>query len=498
LLPEGIKANVKVEICKRISDWKNGMPIWSNEWVDVSEYYMSTVTDYEFSIDDNNLAGKYSQESINIKFTNQEGTFNPQGTDFSLWNDGEYIYHSRLRLYEWLGERTADPADLVIDGLIAVTTPSYYKNGDCNILVNSKLDMLREHFLVTETNSRAVTASSQGIMNYIIKLFDTYYSELNVTYKGCVFYNSVNHENLAAYQSSLIDLFFEIIDNGGGYGGMVNNILFSSFVGAPDIQGENFKQALGTISRWHFKEGTGTTIADENSVNTLTTNGTWKEGLFDSSVSNFVLYNNAGIFPEIVDQYTIDILFDISVNKLFPTKVPYVFNSSSIETGIYPLAAWSSDGVSTDVIACNMNASYDVEGFFLTNTYEIAYGRGVVSGGGFAFANYVILGALDANEMTQYVSLAHNGSNIDFYKNGRYVNGAYDTNSGSVAFTPAKRKRLVGYGHVFWKHGSSASTEFKLTDTCAIYYNGLRIGNRALIDSDIFDTYLETFSRRLV
>ena len=200
---------IKIEILRRISDWKNGSPIWETTWEDVSEYYIETVTDYEFSIDDNNLTGKYSQESINIKFSNAEGAFNPENTDFSLWQTEQYMYHSRLRVYEWVDQTQAEPTadDLVLDGLIAVSRPKYYLNGDCNVLVNSKLDILRDHYMVTETNSRSNTASSQGILNYIIYLYDTYYSSLEIEVSGGVFYNNINYSDLNAYGSNLLDLF---------------------------------------------------------------------------------------------------------------------------------------------------------------------------------------------------------------------------------------------------------------------------------------------------
>lgn len=506
-----VRTNIKVEIAKRISNWKTGEAIWDG-WTDVTEYFMSIVTDYNFSIDDNTLTGKYSQESINLKFSNEAGTFNSEEVEGSLWRSGEYIYHSRLRIYEW-SENTAEPTayNLVIDGLISEYAPTYYLNGDCNLMVNSKLDILRDHFLVTEDNSKSNVASSQGILNYIIRLYDTYYSELGVEFKGCIFYNNVDFDNLGAYGKNLLDLFLESIDSGGGYGGMINNVFFSSFVGAPEITGTNFTATNFPISVWTFKEGTGTTVADDLSTNTLTVDlGTtlipidtpWKDGLFDSSARNFLLYSNSGIFSQITTACSVEMLITIDKNKLFPTSLPLVFGASSTEQGLYPLVAWSNDGVTAATVLVNFDTGYQLEGFFIDNLYKVYYGIGTVSGNSFTFTFREELGQLDTDNMYQYLGFSQTvDGDVAFYKNGRFVNGfryndiALPLKAGAVLFDAAKRKRFVGYGYFNRLNGATVN---KYPETCAVYYNGLKVNYQELSDDVVFDTYLSLFSRSTI
>jgi hypothetical protein len=128
---------------------------------------------------------------------------------------------------------------------------------------------------------------------------------------------------------------------------------------------------------------------------------------------------------------------------------------------------------------------------FLTNKYEVAYGRGTVSGGGFSFANYEILGTLDANNMAQYLAFVHEGANINFYKNGRYVAGIYDGDSGLVVFDATARRRIAGYGFVNWQYNST----YKYPDTSSVYYSGIRLSDGAVPDTTIFDTYTKLFNR---
>jgi hypothetical protein len=491
---------VKVEIAKRISDWRNGGTIWGS-FVDVSEYFIQVVTDYNFSIDDNNLTGKYSQESVNIKFSNVEGTFNRELAQGSLWRSGEYIYHSRLRYYEWEDLDKEEPTsdDIVIDGLIAVYLPDYFLNGDCNLLVNSKLDMLREHFLVTEDNARNNAASSQGILEYIINLYNTYYSELNVNFEGCVFYNSVDFTDLSAYKESLLSLFNNAIDSSGGYGGMINNTFFSSFVGAPSQTGANFTSTNFPVSIWHFKDGTGTSVNDELITNDLTVEATsnkptWVNGMFDSSARNFLLYSSDGIFSKITTEYSVEMVIKIDNNKLFPTKIPLVFGSSSYEEALHPIIAWSNDSTTTETTIADYATGYKIEGFFLTRNYEVLYGNGTVSGNSFSFTFSEVLGQLDADGMYQYLAFSQTSDgDVTFYKNGRFVNGVKDSiGGGSVALNSTYRKRFCGYGYFNRVNGA---TKNKYEDTCAIYYSGLKINYRAIDPTVCFNTYLSLFSR---
>lgn len=498
-------AKVKVELCKRISDWKHEAPIWESTWVDISEYFVETVTDYNFSIDDNNLTGKYSQESINIKFSNRSGAFNKPAIEGSLWRKGQYMYHSRIRVYEW-AEDTEEPAagDLVIDGLIANYSPRYYLNGDCNLMVNSKLDMLRDHFLVTEQNAKSTNASSQGILNYIVRLYDLYYSELDVKFAGCVFYNNVEFDGLAAYEDTLLDLFFNAVDSSGGYGGMINNTFFSSFVGAPQIEGANFTETNFPVSIYHFDDtdaAAETTVYDQLGSNDLTIANDWKEGLFTNAARNFVLYGSSDILPEITTEYSVEMVVEIEYNKLFPVQLPLVFGASSTETGLYPLFAFSSDGTTAEIVIADFAANYYIEGFFIDKQYKVFYGRGQVSGNSFAFSNYVELGQLDSNNMYQYLVFSQNSNgDVSFFKNGRFVSGFRDVSdvgavqSGTVALTASNRKRICGYGYFNRKNTAT----LKYEDTCAIYYSGLKINYREMTDENCFDTYINLFSRRAV
>ena len=135
-----------------------------------------------------------------------------------------------------------------------------------------------------------------------------------------------------------------------------------------------------------------------------------------------------------------------------------------------------------------------MEGFFIDNQYQIAYGRGGIISGNFTFTTYEILGSLDANNMYQYVTLSQNGETVSFSKNGRFINGLYDEDAGTVVFDETKRLRLSGYGYFYHYNGTAPATNV-YKDTCKLYYNGMRLSRLEKTQDDIFDTYLKLFSR---
>ena len=249
-----------VQIRRRISDAANGAPIWESEWEDITEYFVSRQTDISCNLDDTTLQGKIEQDSVILKFNNKEGKFNPEGTENSLWNGtDEFTYHTRLRYYEWntvdfqydgVTEPTIEP---LMDGLIA-TEQAYHENFLCDIRINSRLDILRNHFILEETVGRIRSIDVQGILRRIIYLFDFVYPELEIDTTGGVFEKNIVYGNIAPFSSNLLDLFYEAINNSGGVGGLRNNELFITFFGNTASSPQPLQDDGDTTNLYHWDD----------------------------------------------------------------------------------------------------------------------------------------------------------------------------------------------------------------------------------------------------
>ena len=356
-----------VQLKRRISDAAGGTPIWETDWQNISDYFIARLSDVTTNLDVTTLQGKIEQSFTSIKVNNFSGKFNPEGTVDSLW-DGttQFMYHSRIRVYEfnthdyqWDGDE--EPTLLpLIDGLIA-GEPDYKENMTCNLRINSKLDILREHYLLEKKLGRVKTVSSQAIIKEAILLLDNTYAELGITTTGGVFREEVFYDNITPYSKNLLDLVNQVILDGGGVGGLTrDNNLFFTYIGNTAVTQQPLQEDGDTIGLWHWDdvdEATGPptyTIYDQTANNYDLTAYSFTTLIDDTGffkTNNFAGQNWERNFasPLALTDYTIDILFKTQWNGQFPEDHLYrntAYGDPKDQISGFPLFAWSDwDGV---------------------------------------------------------------------------------------------------------------------------------------------------------
>ena len=128
----------KLELAKRTASMT-----WA-AFQDITEYLHPRTSSVNSELDDETFSGSIEQTSVDLTLNNQTGRFNLEGTDFSLWSSVEYVEHSRIRLYEWIGTGS-QPTIPLIDGLIQGHI-RYPSNFVAEIVVVSRLDILKTFF----------------------------------------------------------------------------------------------------------------------------------------------------------------------------------------------------------------------------------------------------------------------------------------------------------------------------------------------------------------
>lgn len=251
---------------------------WSGTWVDFTPYLIDVLGSFNFEIDDSSLSTKaLTQESLPVKFNNIRGTFNLPNTNGSYWNSAESLYHSRIRIYDFLegsesgigyGEKptTLDP---IFDGLLTENI-TYNIDHTVTIVCASRLDVLRDHYFFDDFLPRVKSVTSQQIITKVIKLLDTTYSSLGITTNGGIVRNSILYTDLSPYDKHLLELLFKAAEEGGGVCGLAGDDLFIGYFGASTVTKASFTADTDAEIVYQFDDtdyasGSGTTLDDKTS-----------------------------------------------------------------------------------------------------------------------------------------------------------------------------------------------------------------------------------------
>jgi len=204
----------KVELARRIT-----ANTWEASWEDITQYFIERNGGVSSGdLQDDTLEGEITQATVSLRFDNTTGAFNPEGSVSSLW-DGvdEFLYHSRIRYWEYyVGETPTYP---LLDGLIA-RSPEYKEKFTADLIVNSKLDILRDHFILENLIGRIKRANSTAIITYINYLFNSVYPSLGVDTNNSLFRNDILYDNIDPYSDNLLDIASSVTQDGGGIGGL--------------------------------------------------------------------------------------------------------------------------------------------------------------------------------------------------------------------------------------------------------------------------------------
>ena len=199
------KKQYRVELAKRTS-----ANTWG-EWIDITEYFIERSSPISQNINDDTFQGKIEQATVSLKFNNSIGKFNVDGTTGSFWNGtDEFMYHSRIRYWEISSHEEQlidgeDPNALpLFDGLIG-KLPKYTNRIIATLFIHSKLDILRDTYLLGEEIGRLYRLGARSIMQKAIDLFNNEYSELGIITSNGLFRQEILYDNISPYSSHLLN-----------------------------------------------------------------------------------------------------------------------------------------------------------------------------------------------------------------------------------------------------------------------------------------------------
>ncbi len=541
----------KVELKRRLGDPDNlvGGLIWEADWEDITEYFHERLTTVSTSLEDATLQGRLEQTSTTFRLDNVSGKFNPETVAGSLWETSGYIYHSRIRFWEYYQDEDAEDTEglPLIDGLIG-TGIKYREGMLVDVIVNSKLDVLREHYLLDSLFARTYATDSQAIMKKIIDLFDNTYSELGVTTVGSIFKNNTILDNSTNYSRSLLNLFYDIIGTENIGGLRRDGKLFATYVGAETVEQSNFVEDGDTVGLWHFTEGTGTTIADSTissydlSMDNTATNAvgdtiadTWAEGFFTYGASNFYRVFSPAIS---LSDYTAHILCRINFNRLMPSYPLNFLNVSvsgawasarasdyATQHALNPIFMWTDYTYGTpntysQVLPSNADSSpsnqYFCEGFtvdYLGDLYYVNASSQSPNDGGYLglLKDYTIihkqkLGSLlgENNYFVLSVGIDDANEYVYAYVNGKLLSKIFVP---SGVLNSVTKNKLVGC--LFSSLGGSSGRGYSYSigpptnstfDLGQIYYSGMKLNDDfpANFGDEAFDNYVQIFGTDFV
>lgn len=501
----------KVELQRRIGNKDNliGGLIWESTWEDITDYFAERLTTVGTSLDDETLQGKLEQPSVSLRFDNISGKFNPEEVEGSFWEATGYMYHSRIRFWEYFSEEDGEaPAGTLplIDGLIA-REPLYREGMLADIVVNSKLDILRDHYILEDITSRVKRVSGQSIIYFIEDIFKRYYSELGVSSLGGVLRKEIVYDDVTPYSSNLLDMMNTISTDGGGIGGLTrDNKLFFTYFGAGVIVRQNFQLDADTEGLWvmddtDYSSGTGTIVYDQSTNgNDLTVDITnvvdpWADGLFGHSVNNWWRVET-DIFSGLTD-YTLELLVSAKINRLPVKDITY----SSTTYKFHPIFVWTYDDNANLGFANEVGNGYNFEGFMIDELGNLNFVTGTTAfaiGYGFYVAQIKseLMGATLGEEFIQYIAITVDDTNkyISFYVNGKLIKTTYIAELGYVSNNTA-RKKIAGCGFNQIQKGNGASIDFTINmeELGKTYYHGMKISNVVKTQPEIFTQYTELF-----
>lgn len=493
-----------------------GQNTWESVWTDITPWFIDRESDVSTQLDDVTLQGRIEQQSVTLIMNNVSGKFNPATTTGSLWQGSQFIYHSRIRYYEWSSDEQWDGEnDLsilpLIDGLLA-KEPDHRIDNSCTIIVSSMLDILREHFMLEDSTSSVFNFSSTNIVKYIADLFDTTYSELGVTTTNGIFRNDIIYTNIKPFSKDLYQLMVSIISDGGGVGGLTNTkVLFFTYYEAGLIQTAasgtgNFSVDASTLGCYIFSSAdyaAGTSVQDiSGNSNDLTVDNTidtpWKAIRGNYGCRNFYRVDS-NIFGALTS-YSIEMILSIDTNRVLPAD----FFVSRLDILYMPIFMWSTE--TSTRISYSFGAQDDVkyEGFALDGNNKLLFISGI-SKWTPGLGRY-----LDITEVVSIVDLLSASTlqylciNVDMvlkrvecFINGNLVSTIDTPTIGYVSSISAKNK-IIGAGYIELALRMNLTYtevhDYLSTDPfCYLYYSGMRISNRVRTSAEVFDMYTNIF-----
>lgn len=501
----------RIEIKRRIGDRDNLIngKIWEDDWQDVTDYFIERVESVKVDLDDFTQEGKFEQTTTTIKLTNETGKFNPQGTVDSLWTDttgtyNYYIYHSRLRYYEMYEHEEAlstgvEPTRLpLIDGLISLE-PKYRKNFLCDISVNSKLDILREHYILEDEIKFNYTSSSFSILQYVQNLLADTYSELGISSKAGVLKEEIIYNNITPYSDDLLNTLYSILNDGGGYGGLTrNNEFFSAYTGASLVTKTNFEDdadciGLYTMDDTDYAVGAGTTIYDKTaaSVDLTTVNSTYNNWTTDGYFNNAVkCWWKTTVDTDWTDLTNMTIELLIRGTKY---GTPYaqisVIGNASKEYTINPIIVFSNNNSGNLRLSDGVGTKNE-EGLYYWNSdiYYMQITRGASPE--WVINSMVYLGPMLGENFLQYIAFVMDSTTneISFYLNGKLKRYVITTNDLGLYYTAADIKVM---GRCFSQSGVLTGTgKIDYNDEMiSVYYNSIKFSDTKKTEAEIFTQY---------
>lgn len=519
-MPVRTRTNKKVyvvQIAKRTS-----ANTWG-DWIDITDYFLERVDDISVNIDTEKLVGDISQANCTFKFNNSDGLFNPEGTEGSLWNGtSEFMYHSRFRYWEFYEdeEKLSDgetPTILpLLDGLIS-NQPNY-DGGTCKILVSSKLDILRDHYILEDISGKTSRLSGSPIMKFTQDVIDNNYSVLGITTNGAVLKKEIFYENMAAYSKSLLEFIKQIsLDSGSMFGLRRDNDLIFLYISARSGGTIVFPLPPAGVTRrglYYFLEGSGTTInnlqpgetlGDLVTLNSLSGETTepnfqnWKAGFnypkdgVDYSVRNWYMDLDGVAFLQNLEDYTVNLLIKFEKMRLPANSINSNPGVDANDFRLHPIFAWTTYN-GADLRLTGNTSSEDWEGYFIDEDFKLVYARGnTVNSGSAPNPSESYLSVIDEKivlcellgegfweEITIYAN--YTDGIISVFLNGK-LQGSYKSDSlGDVSYS--LRKKILGCGF-------SYNNEFGLhfDNVGKVYYSAMTIEEGIPLGSFNFNRY---------
>lgn len=502
------KKQFLLQFKRRISDAENGTPIWETDWEDITKYLVERITPVSFDIDDQTLQGRIEQDTVMIQVNNITGKFNPEGTTDSFW-DGttEFMYHSRLRLFEWNSkdfgyDGITEPTILpIIDGLLA-KEPVYREDLSCDLRINSKLDILREHYILEDIIGRTKSVGSQSIIKFAEALLNTTYAELGIITTGGLFRSDIIYTNITPYDRNLLELLYQAIKDGGGVGGLNrDSTLFFSYYGATPVTRTNFEDDDDCIGLWlmddtDYNGGVGTTIFDKSGLsrdlvtdNSFTNN--WKtNGFFDNNVRT---WRRCSADYTGLNTYTIELIIRVDINRL-PVKNLRPIGASVNDLIFHPIFAFTEES-EADMSILDLQHFPPIdpencEGLFINSRCELHWVRCRV-----ALAGPVHITVEDENEKLsdlfgegffEYIAVTVDVPNN---KIRTYLNAQLQSTIEMPTLGGLSIEKIVGTG--FGKIDDATPTFFE--DLGTTYFSSMKISDVVKTNSEIFTQYTKLF-----
>lgn len=515
LIPSKRQRRIYVEMAPR-----TGSNTWGS-WVNLTPWFLEQESDITYDVDDESFEGRIEQENIIIKFNNLRGNFRQSDSDpEAIWGSSEYIYHSRIKFYDWIPDDDSTEygskplIDPIIDGLIALEL-KYNTDYTISMSISSRLDILKEHYIVESLTGKIRTVTSQSVIRTVVDLLDSTYPSLGINTNGGIVRNSVLYTDVTPYDRNLLEMLFEVIDQGGAVGGLIGDDFFVSFpdfqddLGTKTITQANLENVSNTELLYHFDDtdynsGSGTSLDDKSSNNLNaginTTKGLiagWETtGLVNNSATNFYVVNDDGLGDPVftISSFTVDILMEVrSFNGITEqevsgagTKIPAPVVAFTESTVANP-TAFTASPVAEDVKVAGLVLTSDGKIAWMTAKDNLNYYISPKS--------YIIIDDIPGENSKVAITLSFDSSTGDykFYIDGVFRKAFTDSEGYSLdEFT--KIGKVVCRGALIDTGSSSVDREW-IANTYRIQYSGFRLVSSVRTDAEILGDYIRTYGQ---